>query len=312
MTEAKVKILPEDIKQPHNQTEEIAAYKVYKKKSIASEMLRRFKKNRLACISTVVLAILILITIFADFICNYQLKAITQNYTERLQGPNLHHLLGTDAYGRDIFARVIHGSRLSLSIGFLVIISSLIVGTIFGAISGFYGGLTDNIIMRVTDVFLAIPPILLSVAVVAVLGSNYITLVCAIGIGWAPYFARVVRASLLQIRNKEFIEAARAVGTSDFRIIWRHMLPNISAPIIVQASMGVAQAIIGVAGISFIGLGIQPPAPEWGTMLGEGQSFLRNSPHTVIVPGVCIMITALAINLIGDGLRDALDPKLKD
>lgn len=308
----KAKNPSDDKKQLYKDKEDIAVYNIYKKKSLSAEMFRRFKKNKLAYISSVVMIILIVIAIGADFICSYQLKAVAQNYTERLQGPSLHHLFGTDAYGRDILARVIHGSRLSLSIGFLVIFSSLVVGTIFGAISGFYGGLTDNIIMRVTDVFLSVPPILLAIAVVAVLGSNYVTLVCAIGIGWAPYFARVVRASLLQIRNKEFVEAARAVGTSDFRIICRHIMPNISAPIIVQASMGVAQAIISVAGISFIGLGIQPPAPEWGTMLGEGQSFLRNSPHTVFVPGVCIMITALAINLIGDGLRDALDPKLKD
>ena len=291
---------------------EISVYDIYKKKSLSAEMLRRFKKNKLAVISTFVIISMILIALCADLLCNYDTKVIEQNYMERLQGPNLHHLLGTDTYGRDILARIIHGSRLSLSIGFLIIFSSLIIGGVFGAISGFYGGLIDNVIMRITDVFLAVPPLLLAIAIVAVFGSDYVWLIAAMSIGWVPYFARVIRASILQIRNKEFIEAARAIGTSDFRIITKHILPNISAPIIVQASMGIAQAILGVAGISFIGMGIQPPAPEWGTMLGEGESFLRTSPHIVIIPGMFIIIVTLAINLMGDGLRDALDPKLKD
>lgn len=291
---------------------EVSVYNTYKKKSMFSEMLRRFMKNKMAVISTVVIIILILIACFADLLCDYKTSALGQNYEQRLQTPNANHLLGTDAYGRDILARIIHGSRMSLSIGFLIIFSSLIIGGVIGAISGYYGGLTDNIIMRITDVFLAAPPILLAIAVVAVFGSDYIWLVIAMAIGWVPYFARVVRASVLQVRNKEFIEAARAVGTSDFRIIVKHILPNISAPIIVQASMGIAQAILSVAGISFIGLGIQPPTPEWGTMLGDGKSFFRNAPHIVVVPGIFIIIATLAINLLGDGLRDALDPKLKD
>lgn len=287
-------------------------YDIYKKKSLSAEMLRRFKKNKLAVISTFIILAFILIALGADLICDYNKYVIAQNSQERLQPPNIHHLLGTDAYGRDMLARIIHGSRLSLSIGFLIICSSLIVGGIIGAISGYYGGFIDNVIMRITDIFLAAPPLLLAIAVVAVFGSDYIWLVVAMAIGWAPYFARVVRASVLQIRNKEYIEAVRAAGISDLRIIFKHILPNISAPIIVQASMGIAQAILGVAGISFIGLGIQPPAPEWGTMLGDGESYLRNYPHIVFVPGIFIIIATLAINLMGDGLRDALDPKLKD
>ncbi len=284
----------------------------YKKRSQGKEIWRRFRKNKLAMVGLVILSMLILMALSADLICNYQAQVIGQNYLERLQVPNENHLLGTDAYGRDILFRIIHGARLSLSIGIITILSSLMAGLVFGCLAGYYGGLLDGLIMRITDVFLAIPPLLLAVAVVGVLGPSYANLIIAMGVGYVPYFARVVRAPLLQIRDREFIEAAKAVGTSDFRIITRHILPNILSPIVVQVSLGVADAIKTAASLSFIGLGIQPPSPEWGTMLSEGQDFIRQFPHLIIFPGLFIVIAILALNLIGDGLQDAVDPKLKN
>lgn len=284
----------------------------YKKRSQGKEIWRRFRKNKLAMVGLAILSMLILMALSADLICNYQTQVIEQNYLERLQVPNENHLLGTDAYGRDILFRIIHGARLSLSIGIITILSSLMAGLVFGCLAGYYGGLLDGLIMRITDVFLAIPPLLLAVAVVGVLGPSYINLIIAMGVGYVPYFARVVRAPLLQIRDREFIEAAKAVGTSDFRIITRHILPNILSPIVVQVSLGVADAIKTAASLSFIGLGIQPPSPEWGTMLSEGQDFIRQFPHLIIFPGLFIVIAILALNLIGDGLQDAVDPKLKN
>lgn len=284
----------------------------YKKRGQGKEIWRRFRKNKLAMMGLIILAVLIIMALSADLICDYQTKVIEQNYMERLQTPNADHLLGTDAYGRDILYRIIHGARLSLSIGIITIFSSLFVGLVFGCLAGYYGGFMDGLIMRITDVFLAIPPLLLAVAVVGVLGPSYINLIIAMGVGYVPYFARVVRAPLLQIRDREFIEAAKAVGTSDFRIISRHILPNILSPIVVQVSLGVADAIKTAASLSFIGLGIQPPSPEWGTMLSEGQDFIRQFPHLIIFPGLFIVIAILALNLIGDGLQDAVDPKLKN
>jgi peptide/nickel transport system permease protein len=284
----------------------------YKKRGQGKEIWRRFRKNKLAMAGLIILAALILMALSADLICDYQTKVIEQNYMERLQTPSASHLLGTDAYGRDILFRIIHGARLSLSIGIITILSSLLAGLVFGCLAGYYGGFMDGLIMRITDVFLAIPPLLLAVAVVGVLGPSYINLIIAMGVGYVPYFARVVRAPLLQIRDREFIEAAKAVGTSDFRIITRHILPNILSPIVVQVSLGVADAIKTAASLSFIGLGIQPPSPEWGTMLSEGQDFIRQLPHLIIFPGLFIVIAILALNLIGDGLQDAVDPKLKN
>ncbi len=293
-------------------TGETLTISAYQKRGQGREIWRRFRKNKLAMMGLIILSVLILMALSADLICDYQTKVIEQNYMERLQTPNEKHLLGTDAYGRDILYRIIHGARLSLSIGIITILSSLMAGLIFGCLAGYYGGLTDGIIMRITDVFLAIPPLLLAVAVVGVLGPSYINLIIAMGVGYVPYFARVVRAPLLQIRDREFIEAARAVGTSDFRIITRHILPNILSPIVVQVSLGVADAIKTAASLSFIGLGIQPPSPEWGTMLSEGQDFIRQFPHLIVFPGLFIVLAILALNLIGDGLQDAVDPKLKN
>lgn len=284
----------------------------YHKQNQAKEVWRRYKKNKLAVVAAIVLLALMLLAVFADVICDYDTQVIGQNYMERLQTPNAKHLLGTDAYGRDMFFRLIHGTRLSLSIGFLCIILSVAAGIILGCIAGFYGGVVDSIIMRVTDVLLAIPPMLLAIAIVGALGPSFMNLILAMSIANVPFFTRVVRAPLLQIRDCEYIEAARAVGTGDFRIMSRQMLPNILSPIVVQGSLGVADAIKTAAGLSFIGLGIQPPAPEWGTMLSEAQEFMRQCPYMIIFPGLFIVITILSLNIIGDGLQDAINPKLKN
>ena len=287
-------------------------YKSYKKQSQFADVWRRFKKNKLAVFGLVLLVVLIAMAVFADVICDFDTQVIAQNYKDRLLPPSMNHFFGTDSFGRDIFYRIVHGARLSLSIGIITIASSMIGGLILGSVSGFYGGIVDNIIMRIVDIFLAIPPLLLAVAVVAVLGPSYINLVIALSVGYIPFFARVVRAPLLQIKDKEFIEAARAAGTSDFKIITKHIMPNIIAPIVVQGSMGVGDAIKTAASLSFIGLGIQPPSPEWGTMLSEGKDYIRDFPHLVIFPGLFIAAAILSLNLIGDGLQDALDPKLKN
>ena len=297
---------------PQEITVNNASDKAYKKKSQIAEVWTRYKKNKLAVIGMALLGSLIIMSICADIICDYNTQVIEQNYKERLQKPSIDHIFGTDAYGRDVFFRIVHGARLSLSIGTIVIFASLIIGLILGSIAGYFGGLIDNVIMRIVDVFMATPPLILAIAVVAVLGPTFMNLVIALIVGYFPFFARVVRAPLLQIRDREFIEAARAAGTSNFRIITKHILPNITGPITVQVSLNIADAIKNAAGLSFIGLGIQPPAPEWGTMLSEGQEFIRSYPHLVTFPGVFIAITLLALNLIGDGLQDALDPKLKN
>ena len=270
-----------------------------KKQSQWAEVFRMLKKNKMAMLGLIILIILVLLALFADFIANYDTVVIKQNLAERLMPPNGKHWLGTDEFGRDIFARLIHGARVSLKVGIL------------GAISGYFGGLIDNIIMRVVDIFLAVPSILLAIAIVSALGPSMLNLMISISVSYVPNFARIVRASVLSIRDQEFIEAAKAIGASNTRIILKHIIPNSLAPVIVQGTLGVAGAILSTAGLSFIGLGIQPPAPEWGSMLSGGRQYLRYAWWVTTFPGVAIMITILSLNLLGDGLRDALDPRLK-
>ena len=244
-------------------------------------------------------------------IVNYDNVVIKQNLSQRLQAPSAAHWLGTDEFGRDIFARLVHGTRVSLQVGIIAVGISIVIGGILGAIAGYYGGKLDNIIMRIMDIFLAVPSILLAIAIVSALGPSILNLMLAISISSVPSYARIVRASVLSIRDQEFIEAAKAIGASNTRIIFRHIIPNSLAPVIVQATLGVASAILSTAGLSFIGLGIQPPAPEWGSMLSGGRQYLRYAWWVTTFPGVAIMITILSLNLLGDGLRDALDPRLK-
>ena len=284
---------------------------VNKKRSQWREVWRMLKKNKMALLGLVILCILVLLALFADVIANYDTVVIKQNLGSRLQGPSATHWLGTDEFGRDIFARLIHGARVSLKVGIVAVGISIICGGTLGALAGYYGGKLDNIIMRIMDIFLAVPSILLAIAIVSALGPSIINLMVAISVSNIPRYARIVRASVLSIRDQEFVEAAKAIGASNARIIFRHIIPNSLAPVIVQGTLGVASAILSTAGLSFIGLGIQPPAPEWGSMLSGGRQYLRYAWWVTTFPGVAIMITILSLNLLGDGLRDALDPRLK-
>lgn len=281
-----------------------------KRRSQIGEIVRRIRKNKTATFGLIMILVLIFTAVFANFLAPYHYD--DQDLDRRFLKPSLSHLFGTDEFGRDIFSRVIYGSRISLLVGFIAVGISLILGGILGSIAGYYGGTLDNIIMRLMDIALSIPQILLAIAIAASLGPGLVNLMIAVGISSTPKYARVIRASILSIKNQEFIEAAKAVGCSDFRIITKHILPNCLAPIIVQTTFGVAVAILSAAALSFIGLGIQPPNPEWGAMLSRGRKYIRDYPHLAIFPGMAIMVVILALNLFGDGLRDATDPRLKD
>jgi len=268
-----------------------------------------FFRSPLALFGMIVIFILIFCAVFADFIAPYSYSK--QNLNNPFDSPSAAHWFGTDEFGRDIFARIAHGTRVSLQVGVISVGIALVIGGFLGAIAGFYGGIIDNIIMRVMDVFLAVPGMLLAIAIVAALGSSMTNLMIAVGISSMPAYARILRASVLSVKDMEFVEAARAIGAKNMTIIMSHIIPNSLAPVIVQSTLGVAGAILATAALSFIGLGIQPPNPEWGAMLSSGRAFMRDYPHVVLFPGLSIMITILVLNMIGDGLRDALDPRLK-
>jgi peptide/nickel transport system permease protein len=283
--------------------------KKYKKTSMLKEVWRSLRKNRLGMIGMFILIGMVFIAIFADYLSPYNFAE--QNLVDKFLSPSWQHLFGTDNFGRDIFSRVIYGSRPSLAIGLMASMVSAFAGTILGAISGFYGEKVDNIIMRSIDVVMSIPSMLLAMSVVAALGTGFRNLIIAISIGAIPAYARIVRATILSLKGQEFIEAARCVGASDFRVVIRHLLPNCIPPIIVQMTIGAARAIQEAAALSFIGLGIMPPDPEWGAMLAASRSYIRDYWFMVTFPGVALMIAVFGLNLFGDGLRDALDPKLK-
>ena len=282
-----------------------------KKRSMALEIWRRLRKNKMAMLGLVILVMLALTAIFADVIADYDTKVIAQDIKNRLQGPSMEHWCGTDEFGRDIFARLVHGSRVSLVVGLISVSISLLMGGALGAIAGYYGGRVDNVIMRIMDIFLSVPSILLAMTIVAALGTSLINVMLAIGVSGIPGYARIVRASVMSIKDQEFVEASRAIGAKSPTTIFREILPNCLAPIIVQATLSVAGAILSTASLSFIGLGVQPPSPEWGAMLSGGRNYLRDALHLTLFPGLAIVITILALNLLGDGLRDALDPRLK-
>lgn len=281
-----------------------------KKPGFLSDVWMRLRQNKAAMIGLLILAALIFCAVFADSIAPHGYD--DQDLKKRFLAPCLEFPMGTDSYGRDILSRMIHGSRISLMVGLVSVTISAAAGIFLGAVAGFYGRTVDNLIMRAVDILLAIPSILLAISIAAALGSGLRNMMLAIAIGAIPNYCRIVRASILSVKDQEYVEAARAIGASDGRIILKHILPNCMAPIIVQATLGVASAILSAASLSFIGLGVQPPAPEWGAMLSAGRDYIRDYWWIVTFPGMAIMITIFALNLFGDGLRDALDPRLKD
>ncbi len=281
-----------------------------KKLSRSAEIWRRYRKSPTAMIGLVIISVIILAAIFADLIVPYE-YGVKQVISERLQRPSLKHLFGTDDLGRDLFARVIHGSRSSLILGIATTAVATIIGGFLGGICAYYGNKVDNIIMRLLDVITSIPSTLLSLSIVAALGAGVRNLIIAITISRVPTFARVIRSAVLNIVNQEYIEAARAGGSGNLRIMLRHVYPNAMSPIIVQCTMSISQLILQAAGLSFLGMGVQPPAPEWGALLNSAREFMRTAPYLMIFPGIAIVLTALAFNLVGDGLRDAFDPRMK-
>ena len=284
----------------------------YKKRSQLSIIWNRLRKNKLAMLGLAILVVMVALAVCADWIADYDTNVTGMNMAERLQTPSAKHWFGTDSYGRDVFARIIHGSRLSLSLSIFAMLAAVAIGSIIGAIAGYYGGRVDDVLMRLMDILLAIPPMLMSISIVAALGHCIVYLMIALSMAFIPLFARVIRSSILTVKGQEFIEAAKACGTSNARIILRHIIPNAIGPIIVQATLAMGSTILIISSLSFMGMGIQPPQPEWGTMLYEGRDLIRTSPYLVIFPGIAIALAVLSLNLLGDGLRDALDPRMKN
>ena len=275
------------------------------------EIFRRLKKNKSAMIGLVVICIFLLVAIFSGVIAPYE-QVIKQSIKQRLLAPSWEHPFGTDDFGRDMFLRVIYGTRISLFIGVIVAAAALIVGGLLGAICSYYGGIVDGIIMRIMDMLTSLPSILLSMCVVAALGANMQNLLIALAISYVPGCTRMVRSSMLTVVDMEYVEAARACGTRDIRIMLKHIFPNGMGPVIVQTTRTISQTILSAAGLSYIGLGVQPPMPEWGSLLASGREYMYNKPWLMIFPGIALVITSLSFELLGDGLRDALDPRLKD
>ena len=272
-----------------------------------AEIWRQFRKQRLALIGGGILAGLVLVALLAPLLAPQD--PLAQDLYGRLQPPSTSHLLGTDDFGRDILSRIIYGARISLRIGLITISLALTGGTLLGLVAGYRGGFADMLIMRLMDLMLAFPAILLAIAIVAVIGPGIDNVILAVCIVLVPQFARLVRASVLTVRETTYVEAARALGASEPRVLFYGILPNCTAPLIVQATLGMGTAILDAAGLSFLGLGAQPPAPEWGAMLAGGRELLLRAPWVMTFPGLAIFTVVLGLNLFGDGLRDALDPK---
>ncbi len=271
---------------------------------------KKLRKNRAAMVGGFFIVFFIITAIVGPYFTPYAPE--TTDVVNKLAPPSADHWFGTDHHGRDIFSRIIHGMSITLYVGFASVILGATVGVVLGIISGYYGGRIDTIIMRTMDVLLAFPGILLALAIVSVLGGSLQNVIIAVAISSVPVFARIVRGSTLAVKQLEYIDAVRALGASDFRIIFKHILPNVSSPIIVQATLSIATAILSASGLSFLGLGAQPPTPEWGAMLSDGRNYLYNAPHVALYPGIMIVLIVLAFNILGDGLRDALDPKMKN
>ena len=285
---------------PKRSSPRIEAYKAFWK---------RLSKNKAAVVGGFFILLFIVVSIVGPFFTTKDPTEVMM--MNKLQPPSAEFWFGTDNFGRDIFTRIIHGMSLTLKVGFLSVAIGGSIGVVFGIVSGYYGGKIDTIIMRVMDVLLAFPGILLALAIVSVLGGSLQNVIIAVAIFSIPAFARIVRSSTLSVRQLEYIDAVRALGATDFRIIFKHILPNVVSPIIVQATLRIATAVLTASGLSFLGLGAQPPEPEWGAMLNDGRTYMKTAPHLMLFPGMMIAIVVLAFNIFGDGLRDALDPKMK-
>lgn len=286
-----------------------AVFEGSQKHSRVMEVMRRLAKNKMAMVGLVLVLVIVFTAIFANFIAPYD--PYDQNLREKLQFPSAEHLLGTDNFGRDLFSRIIYGARTSLLVALLSVAISMVIGIALGATAGYFGGVYEGFIMRLMDILMAIPGLLLAVSISAALGSGIFNTALAVAVSGIPSYARIVRANVLTIRDQEFVEAAKATGSSSTRIIFTQILPNILAPIIVDTTLRIGANILQISGLSFIGLGVQPPTAEWGSIMTVGRDYIRDFYPIVTFPGVAIMLTLFGFNLLGDGLRDALDPKLK-
>ncbi|TCT25104.1 peptide/nickel transport system permease protein [Melghiribacillus thermohalophilus] len=280
-----------------------------KASSLWLDSLSRLLRSKTSVIGLFIILTLVVTAIFAPYFATHD--PIEQDLLNRYAAPSSEHWLGTDGLGRDIYSRIVYGTRISIQIGVIAVGISMVVGVLLGIIAGYFGRWIDNVIMRIIDILMAFPSILLAIALVAVLGPSLTNAMIAVGIVGVPHFARIVRSTVLSIKETEYIEAARASGVRNGEILFRHILPNSMAPIIVQATLSIGTAILDAAGLSFLGLGAQPPKPEWGAMLSDAQEALQTAPWAITFPGLAILIVVLGFNLFGDGLRDALDPRLK-
>jgi peptide/nickel transport system permease protein len=283
----------------------------YKKRNQLVATWHRMRKNKAAVAGMIILATIVILAIGAPLLYNYDAVVVKADYGSRLLHPSLEHPFGTDEMGRDVLARVVWGARTSLKIALISTCISCLIGSFLGAVGGYIGGWLDDIIMRFCDVLLAIPNMLLALTLVAAFGSSMFNLIIAIAVTDLPRFARILRSAVMSLRDSEFVEAAKAAGAKTGTIIFREIIPNCLAPLIVQISIVVAAAIIISSSLSFIGLGVQPPTPEWGSMLSSARGYMREYAYLTFYPGAAIVVTVLALNLLGDGLRDALDPRLK-
>lgn len=289
----------------------VEANALRKARSQMGEVWHQFRRNKGAMVGSAIVLIIVFVALFADVFLDYDTQVVGQNVAERLQWPSARHWFGTDELGRDIFFRVLYGTRFSCSVGLVAVTIGLVIGVTLGAIAGFYGGTLEEVIMRGTDILGAVPNMLMAIVIVSVLGQSIWNLMLAVGITSVPQFVRITRAAVLTVRNQEYVEASKAIGLSNRRIIFKHILPNCLSPIIVQATLRVASAIISASSLSFLGLGVPAPSPEWGALLSGGRKYIRDYSYMTLFPGLAIMITVLALNMMGDGLRDSLDPKLK-
>lgn len=270
----------------------------------------KVRKNPAAMISLVIVVTLLVLSFISPYICKYGWAEI--NIRSQFQGPSAEHLLGCDEIGRDILSRVLYGAKYTMSIGIIATAVSFTLGVIVGSIAGYFGGAVDSFLMRFLDIFQSFPDILLAIALATAFGQGFDKIILALGITRVPMYARMMRANILTVRSSEYIEAATSINCSTSRIIVKHVIPNAISPLIIQVTMGIANAGLQASSLSFLGFGVQPPTPEWGSMLATARNYIRDYPHMIIIPGVFIMITVLSFNLIGDAVRDALDPKLRD